>query len=248
MPLIGKHVLLVDDDEQLVELLAMKLTKAGYLTATACKPEEGYRQALQGEFDVIVLDLLMPRLGGMDICKNLRGKGIMTPIIILSGQTEKGAIINGLNAGADDYMTKPFDDSELDARITALLRRNRRSYHTDTLERDGITLDTATRILHSADRSTVLTGKETMLLKRLMAEAPKPTPRLSLLHDVWGISGDHASNRLDVYIRRLRQKLRFVSGQPYIHTIRGGGYYFGELLAVPRLAIRQKIAQFPRVY
>ena len=225
---IGKRILLVDDDAQLVELLAIKLERAGYSVTKTVKPEEGYRFALDEDYDVIVLDLVMPRMSGLEICANLRARGVFAPVLVLSGQTEKDTIVRGLNAGADDYLTKPFDDTELVARLRALLRRNKRSFSTHIIERSGVTLDIFSRIARFEGRSVLLTQKETLLLKRLMAEAPDPIVRIALLQDVWGIGSTHASNRLDVYIRRVRQKVRKLCGTDYIHTLRGGGYYFSR--------------------
>jgi DNA-binding response OmpR family regulator len=225
---IGKRLLLVDDDAQLVELLALKLSKLGYHVEYASVPEDGYKLALDHEFDVIVLDIVMPRLTGLEICANLRGRGVLTPVLVLSGQSDKTIVVQGLNTGADDYLTKPFDDDELVARIKALLRRNRRAFHTQTLERAGIELDVPARMARCDGKVITLTQKETLLLKRLMAESPSPIPRLSLLQDVWGIGSSHASNRLDVYIRRVRQKLKKLCGDDYIYTLRSGGYYFDQ--------------------
>ncbi len=226
MSTIGKRLLFVDDDEQLVALLAMRLGKSGYAVDYASRPEDGCRLALDKEYDAIILDVVMPNLGGIDICSALRLNGVLTPILFLSGQTEKRSIIKGLSAGGDDYLTKPFDDDELIARINALLRRNNRTYTSELLERDGLVLDVPARTASAGAHAVSLTQKETLLLKRLMSEAPRPLSRLLLLQDVWGIGGAHASNRLDVYVRRLRQKMLALSGKEYIHTIRSGGYYF----------------------
>lgn len=227
MSSIGKRLLLIDDDEQLVALLVMRLEKTGYDVAFATKPESGYEMALTGAYDVIVLDVLMPRISGVEMCARLREHGVLTPILLLSGQSEKGTIVHGLDAGADDYLTKPFNDAELVARICALLRRQKKSFHTNTLECCGVMLDVVASAATIGDAYISLTPKETLLLKRLMAESPQPVPRLALLQDVWGIGATHASNRLDVYIRRLRQKLHQPNSTEYIHTVRASGYYFG---------------------
>lgn len=227
MSTIGKRILLVDDDEQLVTLLSIRLTKAGYAVTTATTGEDGYQKAQQGGYDVIVLDLLLPRVGGLEVCAKLRTRGILTPVLILSGQTQKEIVIRGLNAGADDYLTKPFNDGELIARIKALLRRNKKAFGSLSLERSGLTLDVQNRTARIDGASIILTKKEALLLKRLMSDAPEPVSRLALLQDVWGIGDSHASNRLDVYIRRLRKKLETLDGDVLVHTVRSGGYYFG---------------------
>ena len=228
MPIVGKRVLLVDDDLQLVTLLAMKLTQLGYMVDTATRPDEGYDHAQHEDYDVVVLDVIMPRQSGLDVCSNLRRRGILTPVLMLSGKTEKDTIVQCLNAGADDYLTKPFSQRELVARIKALVRRNQKAFNTQLLERYGISLDVDTGVAQFGGDSIVLTKKETLLLKRLMADAPKPVARFALLQDVWWISDSHASNRLDVYIRRLRKKLENLCSDPCIQTIRGRGYYFDK--------------------
>lgn len=227
MSTIGKRILLVDDDEQLVTLLSIRLTKAGYAVTVSTTADDGYQNAVAGDYDVIVLDLMLPRISGLDICAKLRARGILTPVLILSGQTQKEVVVRGLNAGADDYLTKPFNDGELIARIRALLRRNKKAFGSLSLERSGLTLDVQNRTARTAEASIILTKKETLLLKRLMSEAPEPVSRLALLQDVWGIGDAHASNRLDVYVRRLRKKLHVLGGEGYVHTVRSGGYYFG---------------------
>lgn len=227
MSSIGKRLLLIDDDEQLVGLLVMRLERAGYAVTAITRPEEGYRTAVSGGYDAIVLDVIMPRVSGFEMCARLRERGVLTPILLLSGQSEKDTIVRGLNAGADDYLTKPFHEAELIARIRALLRRQKKSFHTTALESCGVTLDMVASVAIIDDMRILLTPKEVLLLKRLMAEAPHPVSRLALLQDVWGIGAGHSSNRLDVYIRRLRQKLRQPKNEDYIHTVRNGGYYFG---------------------
>jgi len=228
MSTVGRRILLVDDDEQLVTLLSIRLTKAGYIVTAATTAEDGYQKAQHNDYDVIVLDLMLPRISGLEICAKLRARGILTPVLILSGQTQKEVVIRGLNAGADDYLTKPFNDGELVARLKALLRRNKKAFGSLSLERNGMTLDVQNRTVRCDDNSIILTKKETLLLKRLMSEAPEPVSRLALLQDVWGIGDAHASNRLDVYVRRLRKKLEGLCSDTYVHTVRSGGYYFGK--------------------
>lgn len=228
MPIIGKRILLVDDDLQLVTLLTLKLTQLGYTVDAETRPDEGFRRAQANEYDVIVLDVVMPRQSGLDVCVSLRRCGILTPVLMLSGKTEKESIIQCLNAGADDYLTKPFSQRELVARIKALVRRNQKAFNAQLLERYGFSLDIESGVAQFGTDSIVLTKKETLLLKRLMADAPKPVPRFALLQDVWWIGDAHASNRLDVYVRRLRKKLAVLTGDPCIQTIRGRGYYFAK--------------------
>jgi DNA-binding response OmpR family regulator len=226
MPANNGRLLLIDDDIHLVEVLKIKLQNAGFSVDTASVAVDGHKLALKNVYDLIILDLVMPHQSGLEICLRLREKGILTPILILSGRTKKEIVIQGLEAGADDYLTKPFSGNELIARIKALLRRNNKTFQIQIIECNGIELDTLTNVAKYKENSIFLTSKETQLLQRLMSDAPKPILREVLLHDVWGIHGDHASNRLDVYIRRLRIKLKTLFGHSIIKTVRGSGYQF----------------------
>jgi len=229
MSLSSNRILIVDDDKQLVELIVIKLSQFGFLVDKAFNAEDGYRLALDGDYDVVILDVVMPRQSGLEVCQKLRTEGILTPIIILSGKTDTNTVVSGLNVGADDYLTKPFSSAELIARINAHLRRNKKTFYSQHLVKYGIVLDTVSRKASFENHSVDLTKKEAQLLRRLMSEAPKPISRQVLLQDVWGISSSHASNRLDVYIRRLRRKLIQISGANYIQTIRSRGYFFDKL-------------------
>ncbi len=228
MPNMGKRILLVDDDEQLTQLLSMKLRQAGYSVKAVNRPSIGYSLALHNAYDVIVLDMVMPLLSGTEVCRSLRAHGNFTPVLMLSGRAEKAMIVQGLSAGADDYLTKPFSSSELDARLQALIRRNKRMFNTQSIEKYDIILDVFSGVASNEQHSIALTRKETLLLKRLMSEAPNSIARQSLLEDVWGIGAGNASNRLDVYIRRLRSKMKTLCGSYRIRTIRGSGYYFDK--------------------
>jgi DNA-binding response OmpR family regulator len=229
MPQYGSRVLLIDDDEQLVALLAVKLKQAGYVVDEAISADLGYKLAINNEYDTIILDIIMPRRSGIEICSSLRLGGVLTPILMLSGRTDKNVVVRGLEAGADDYLTKPFSGNELLARIKALQRRDRRTFEGQLVQKYGIQLDVLSNVSWYGKDCDFLTKKETLLLKRLMSEAPTPVLRSALLQDVWGIGSTHASNRLDVYIRRLRTKLNTLCGTSHIHTIRGRGYYFGKV-------------------
>lgn len=229
MPSIGKRVLIVDDDEQLVDLVSLRLTQVGFTVDATTKAAEGRTLALQNEYDAIILDVVMPKESGLEICTKLRSAGVLAPIIILSAKTEKEIIVEGLDVGADDYLTKPFSVNELVARLRALLRRSKKTFDMQTLQREDVRLDIPLSVVWLGQTSVALTKKETLLLRRLMSESPRPVPRQMLLQDVWGVSSDHASNRLDVYIRRLRKKLQTAGGEVCIHTVRSGGYYFGKV-------------------
>ena len=223
-----KHILLVDDDRYLTQILTMTLRQEGYEVTAANAGSEGLRIAKEKNFDCIVLDLHMPKVDGFTICKQLRAEGVMSPILILSGVTDKLNIVQVLKLGADDYLTKPFDGEELTARLHSLIRRNTRAFQTNQLQRGGITLQLEERRVYKGSQSVTLTPIEATLLSRLIHYAPNPVSRQTLLKEVWGISDNHTSNRLDAYIKRLRQKLAKLTSTQLIHTIHASGYRFSD--------------------
>lgn len=225
----ANHVLMIDDDESLVGVMSIRLRQAGYQVDTATQSSEGYELASEQPYDVLILDLTMPGLSGYEVCQNLRSNGVLTPILMLSGKTDKSNIIHSLELGADDYLTKPFSHNELIARLKALVRRNNKAFAARLLKRHGLELDVNTNVARMGLESVLLTRKEALLLRRLMDESPSIVTREVLLKDVWGIDDMHTSNRLDVYIRRLRFKVAKVGSQDLIHTLRGSGYYFGSI-------------------
>ncbi|MDB5186051.1 MAG: two component transcriptional regulator, winged helix family [Candidatus Saccharibacteria bacterium] len=225
---LNYKILLIDDDVELSQILAMQLRASGFYVEIISDGATGYEMAASRPYDLIILDITMPRVSGLDICKELRARGVLTPILLLSGITDKDSIVRGLEYGADDYLTKPFTYAELHARVSAQIRRNRRSFIPDTIEKYGIKVDLQHGIAVCNKKTTQLTPKEAKLLRRLMYDAPQPVERHILLEDVWGIDHSHTSNRLDAYIKRIRQKLTYLSGDPMILTFRGRGYCFGQ--------------------
>lgn len=217
---------MIDDDESLVGIMAIRLKQFGYRVDTSTVSTEGYNMALKQPYDIIILDVTMPSLNGPKVCGMLRTKGILTPILMLSGVTDKPNIVQCLELGADDYLTKPFSHTELIARLKALVRRNQKDFSVRWVNKHGLDLDTVKNMAVFEGRSMSLTKKESMLLGRLMNESPEPIARELLLKDVWGINYMHTSNRLDVYVRRLRCKLENIRANNLLHTVRGYGYYF----------------------
>lgn len=223
------HVLMIDDDESLVGIMAIKLTHLGYKVDTAVQSAEGFAMASKHPYDLLILDIKMPGMDGIEICRNLRSQGILTPILMLSGKTDKPDIVKSLDIGADDYLTKPFSQTELVARMRALVRRNRKTFPARWVRVCGVELDIPNSTVINNGKSVMLTNKEASLLRRLMDESPDTVSREQLLKDVWGIDDMHTSNRLDVYVRRLRFKLEGIGADHFIRTLRGSGYYFGPL-------------------
>jgi len=225
----ARRILVTDDDESLVKLLCIKLSRLNYNVDGATTASKGYELALKGNYDLIILDIVMPKQSGFEICRDLRAQGVITPILMLSGKTDKTSIVECLEAGADDYLTKPFSHDELVARINALVRRDKKAFAARFVSQYEIELDTSSLDLRFDNKTTSLTQKEALLLQRLMYSSPEIVSKEVLLEDVWGIDNSHSSNRLEVYIRRLRDKLENISGTSHIHTIRGKGYYFGKV-------------------
>ena len=219
---------MIDDDESLVGIMSIRLKQAGYEVDSAMRGADGLALAAQQDYDVLILDVNMPGQDGFEVCQALRASGVLTPILMLSGKTEEASIIRGLELGADDYMTKPFSHVELLARLRALVRRSNRSFSARTIERQGISLDTAASAVHTDSKVVRLTQKEALLLQRLMEASPSVVGREQLLSDVWGIDDTHTSNRLDVYVRRLRDKLKKIDRGYLIHTQRSSGYYLAD--------------------
>jgi DNA-binding response OmpR family regulator len=224
-----KRILIVDDDEPLVKILSLRLSRLNHSVDGVTTAAAGFELGLNGRYDLIILDVLMPKRSGLEICSDLRSRGVITPILMLTGKTDKKSVVECLEAGADDYLTKPFSQEELVARINALVRRNKKSFTARFVRQYEVELDTSSHAVRFDKKVTQLTEKEVLLLQRLMYSSPELVSKEALLEDVWGIDDSHSSNRLEVYIRRLRDKLEEISGTSHIHTIRGKGYYFGEV-------------------
>lgn len=219
-----KHTLLIDDDPSLLRILALQLKHNGFEVETAKNGTEGVDKALRGTYDVIVLDMDLPDRNGLTVCEDLRHNGVLTPILFLSGVTDKKTVVNGLRVGGDDYLEKPFYKAELLERIYALIRRNERLFVSSKLSFGDIVLDVHSQVVQVNHQPLQLTSKEMSLLRCLMQSAPKTVSRNKLFKQVWGINDEHASNRLDAYIKRLRHKLQGLDVSTTIETIYGQGY------------------------
>ncbi len=178
-------------------------------------------------YDLIILDVLLPGLNGFDVCRRLRNQGKKTPILFLTALDGIDDRVNGLDLGADDYLTKPFAFRELEARVRALLRREGSS-KTMELRFMDITLDLGTHEVYRGERNIILTSKEYMLLELLMRNPRQVLSRMMIAEHLWNVDAEHLSNVIDVYIRYLRRKL-CENGEPnVIQTIRGFGYQLKE--------------------
>lgn len=215
------EVLIVEDEENIASFINMELSHEGYKTEMCNDGKEGLEKALEKDYDMIILDLMLPTLNGLEVCRRLR-KSKNTPIIMLTARDNVMDKVSGLQMGADDYIVKPFAIEELLARIETILRRvNLSNNNTSTLKFKDITIDIEARIVKCGDEVINLTTTEYELLLQLIRHENKVLTRDYLLEHVWGYDYDAETNVVDVYIRHLRSKLK---NDDYIHTVRGVGY------------------------
>jgi len=217
------RILVVEDDELTLEFLKKSLNKDQHTVDPAVDGAVGFDKALSRKHDLVILDVVLPSKDGISVCSDLRDIGYKTPILILSSQDTHEARVRGLDAGADDYVVKPFSYDELSARIRALIRRPNKLLPTKLKVAD-VVLDPVTHQVMQGDELLVLRPKEYLLLEYLMRNANQALGREELLQKVWGIGTGNTSNRLDVYIRHLRAKIDEGREQKLIKTVRGKGY------------------------
>jgi two-component system response regulator MprA len=223
---LGPRVLVVDDDPQLREALTRALELDEYRVSTASNGMKALEAVGQQRPDVMVLDVMMPYVGGLDVCRTLRSKKDRLPILVLTARDEVGDRVAGLDAGADDYLTKPFALEELRARLRALLRRTAAEEGDEAaiLEYDDIVLDPMAHTARRGDRPIDLTRTEFALLELLLRNAGRPLPRETIMDRVWGWESEPTSNSLEVFVGYLRRKTEAVGEPRLIHTVRGVGY------------------------
>jgi DNA-binding response OmpR family regulator len=221
------EILIVEDDERMAALLKRGLEREGHVTAVAGDGSEGLDFALARPFDVLILDVMIPKLNGFEVARRLRQRGCRTPILMLTAKDAPRDVVNGLDIGADDYLTKPFSFDELLARIRAVARRGPISVQA-VLRVGTLTLDPASHEVRRGSRELNLTPKEFRLLELLMRRAGKVQSRDSILSAVWGYETDVELNTVDVFIGTLRRKVDSAEDPPLIHTVRGIGFCLKE--------------------
>jgi two-component system response regulator MprA len=223
---MSARVLVIEDDEAILKLLRRGLAYEGYQVDTAIDGQSGLSLARDNPPDLVVLDLMLPGIDGLEVCRRLRAGGPV-PILILTAKESINDRIQGLDVGADDYMTKPFNLDELLARARALLRRAQPS-RPQVLRFADLTLDTGTRQASRGDRVIALTAKEYELLELFMRHPRQVLTRDTIFDRVWGYDFGGESNIIEVYIRYLRQKLEEKGESRLVHTVRGMGYVIRE--------------------
>lgn len=216
-------VLIVDDEDRLANALVKLLSQNKIPADAVYNGEDGLDYALTGNYDVILLDIMMPKKDGFQVLKELRAKGFSTPVLLLSAKNETKDKIAGLDIGADDYITKPFDFGELLARLHALSRR-KGEYTGNVLTFGNVNLDKATRELSVGDSKTVLSGKEYEMMEMLMLADNSIIEKEKFFRKIWGYDSDAEYNTIEVYISFLRKKLDALGGNVKIKAIRGVGY------------------------
>ena len=217
------RVLLVEDEPKIADFVQRGLSEEGYAVDVAADGEEGLEWPSIATFDVIILDVMLPALDGIEVCRTLRERGVTTPVLMLTAKDAIEDRVQGLDSGADDYLVKPFAFAELLARIRALMRRQPVA-HGASLTIDDLNLDMATREVTRSGRPIELTTKEYGILEYLMRHPNQVLTRTMIAEHVWNYDFDNASNVIDVHIRNLRRKIDANATTNLIQTVRGAGY------------------------
>jgi heavy metal response regulator len=217
------RVLVVEDERRIADFIRKGLFECGYAVDVAYDGEEALDWPEVAEFDIIILDVMLPVRDGIEVCRELRRRGVQTPILMLTARDAVEDRVRGLDSGADDYLVKPFAFTELLARLRALARRERSVLGT-RLQVNDLVLDTATREASRQGRAISLTSKEYALLEYLMRHPNQVLTRTMIAEHVWNYDFDNATNVIDVHIRNLRRKIDDPFPTKLIHTARGAGY------------------------
>lgn len=221
------NVLIVEDNETVARVLHNATREAGYAPHVEVSGRTGFNRAITEEFDLILLDMMLPEMDGLEICRQLRERGSESLILILTARDTLEDKIAGLDAGADDYIVKPFQIGELLARMRALLRRTGTHTGSPVLKVGDLTLDPATRLAKRGEKTIRLSATEYSLLEYLMRHAGRTLTRSVILDHVWQYDFGGNDNVLDCYISSLRQKIDKDSAARLIHTVRGVGFRLG---------------------
>jgi DNA-binding response OmpR family regulator len=222
------YLLVVEDERRLTQVIRRVLEEEGHTVDVAYDGDEGLAMALDGSHDVIVMDVMMPAKDGIEVCASLRREKVDTPVLLLTALDSVDDRVRGLDAGADDYLPKPFAFQELLARIRALGRRKVQGREASELRIDDLVLDLRRRRAQRAGKKIDLSPKEFSLLEFLMRNEGRVVTRTQILDHLWGYDYDSESNLVDVYVAYLRRKVDKGHGHRLIRTVRGIGYALGD--------------------
>ena len=222
------RVLVVEDERKISTYLKRGLEEQGYAVDTAFTGREALDWAEAAPYDMIILDILLPEMDGLTVCRELRKRDNRTPILMLTARDSVDDRVNGLDAGADDYLVKPFALKELLARLRAMSRRTTEQPKSPLLQIADLTLDTLTRRVKRGGKIIELTSKEYAVLECLLREPDRVLSRTQIAEHVWNYDVYNQSNVVDVYIGYLRRKIDRAGNRPLIHTVRGVGYRMSE--------------------
>ncbi|HEX2537594.1 MAG TPA: response regulator transcription factor [Pseudolabrys sp.] len=218
------RLLIVEDDRDAADYLVKAFREVGHVADAATDGEDGLGMAADGEYDVLIIDRMLPKLDGLALIGSLRAKGVETPVLILSALGQVDDRIKGLRAGGDDYLPKPYSFAELLARVEVLSRRRGGRGEETVLRVGDLVLDRMSREVKRGEEDVSLQPREFRLLEYLMKHAGQVVTRTMLLENVWDYHFDPQTNVIDVHISRLRSKIDKGFSQPLLHTIRGAGY------------------------
>lgn len=222
------RILTIEDDELIAHDIVRTLSVSGFSVDIARTGREGMAKAMAGDYDVVTLDRMLPDLDGLTIVATMRGVGLETPVLVMSAMSDVDQRIQGLRAGGDDYLTKPFSPEEMFARVEVLLRRRPRHAKADTMLRNGaLELDLVRRKVTHRQRELDLQPTEFRVLEFMMRHTGQVLTRTMIFEAVWGCRFDPGTNLIDVHVGRLRKKVEMPGERPLIRTIRGSGYLFG---------------------
>lgn len=224
---MGERILLIEDEEKLARMVELELRYEGYEVEKAFDGREGLEKALSGGFDLVLLDIMLPSMSGMEVLRRLRRES-QVPVIMVTARDTVVDKVSGLDSGADDYITKPFEIEELLARIRAALRKRPVRQESAVLTAGPLTMDPERHEVTVKGTPVELTRREFDLLRYLLENKEKVISRESLLDNVWGFDFVGETNAVDVYIRFLRAKIDEAFGIKLIHTVRGVGYVIRE--------------------
>jgi two-component system copper resistance phosphate regulon response regulator CusR len=222
-------ILLVEDEPNIASVIKRGLAESGFEVSVASNGINGLQMALSNNFDLIILDIMLPLMDGVQVCKNIRQHNKSVPIIMLTALDSTENVVNGLDSGADDYLAKPFKIAELAARLRTLLRRSGTENTTDNIFTiNTLKVDTESKIAYRDQEPLKLTATEYRLLEYFIKNQKKVLSRIQILESVWDIDFNMGTNVVDVYVNYLRKKLEKNGGTKLIHTVFGMGYMMKE--------------------